>query len=507
MNGFGMVMRGGLALALVMAAVPSCRKPKEAVKADLGEAGYQFTATDWFRANRADDVGALKKFVGGGFALDTRDEAGDCALHAAAAAGANKAADFLLHHGLTVDSRGAMDRTPLMAAVVGNQGAMVRWLLRQGADPRAKDKDGFTAMMLAVREGKSGPVKELAPYQRESLDAALLLAALVGQSEVIDTLANYGASVYARMEDGRTPLMVAAENGHGEAVQLLLDIGASRLATDAAGHTAADWATSANHPAIVALLCRDPRPSELTLETPGEVAMAMDAFVEQAAAATTADSPPETPHEGMPAPPAVRKQAPSRSIQGAVLSAAVALAAPRPEPLAARQPVAAAESPAFPMPPLVMRHYRERELPVQVRTVTGNTATLSLSGPAQREVQVRAGETIAGSRLLVVRVQRRMQDSKLNLGQAMEVSVVEVRDTATGATREWRSGLPSSAHDPVALLEDAATGQRYTATPGQRFKSADGAEFIISDVRPNQLVIENAASGSVQTLPLRGPRG
>jgi hypothetical protein len=57
------------------------------------------------------------------------------------------------------------------------------------------------------------------------------------------------------------------------------------------------------------------------------------------------------------------------------------------------------------------------------------------------------------------------------------------------------------------LIEDSATGRRYTATPGQKFKSADGATFIISDVRPNQIVIEDTASGAVQTIPLRGPRG
>jgi hypothetical protein len=154
-----------------------------------------------------------------------------------------------------------------------------------------------------------------------------------------------------------------------------------------------------------------------------------------------------------------------------------------------------------------MRHYREREIPVQVRNVEGETAVLHIVGTHSREVKVRSGETIPGSRLVVLRVLRRMENSKLNLGQATEVSVVEVRDSTTGTTREWISGVAASAHDPVALVEDSATGQRYTASPGQRFKSADGAEFIISDVRPNQLVIEEVASGTVQTIPLRGPRG
>ena len=69
------------------------------------------------------------------------------------------------------------------------------------------------------------------------------------------------------------------------------------------------------------------------------------------------------------------------------------------------------------------------------------------------------------------------------------------------------AGVPAGAHDPVALVEDAATGKRYTAVPGQRFKSAGGAQFIVSDVRPDQMVIEDAATGAVQTIPLRGPRG
>jgi hypothetical protein len=159
------------------------------------------------------------------------------------------------------------------------------------------------------------------------------------------------------------------------------------------------------------------------------------------------------------------------------------------------------------MPALVMRHYREREMPVAIRSVADDTATLVLRGAPQPEVTVATGETIPGSRLTVVRVQRRMEDSKLNLGQPMEVSVVEVRDPSSGVSREWISGVPASAHDPVALVEDASTGQRYTASPGQRFKSADGAEFVVSDVRPNQIVIEDAATQAVRTLPLRGPRG
>lgn len=496
MSGIQRIFSGGAVIALSMAVLTSCRKPKDAVKSDLGEAGYQITTADWFRASRSNDASALKKFVATGFAVDTRDESGDSALHAAATAGAKESAEFLLNHKLPVDLRGASERTPLMAAVLNDQSAMARWLLRQGADPRLKDKDGYEPLMLAVRAGKSGSVRDLSPHRRDALDSAILLAAMEGHTAVIDTLTNYGASVYARMDDGRTPLMIAAENGHKDSVKLLLDIGAGRLSTDAQGRTAADLAITAGHPEIADLISREPKANELALESPQEISKSMDSFVDAAvekspAIENLADHPPTA-------------TGPSKPIQNEVLSASVARQA---TPVKPGDPASVAKNDSFAVPPLVMRHYRERELPIQVRTVTGDTATLTLKSASQRELKVRQGEIIPGSRLMVVKVLRRMESSKLNEGKPMDVSVVGVRDTATGSTREWISGVPTSAHDPIALIEDSATGRRYTATPGQRFKSADGATFIISDVRPNQIVIEDAASGAVQTIPMRGPRG
>ena len=117
--------------------------------------------------------------------MEARDEAGDSALHAAAGAGAKEAAAYLLDRKLPVDLTGAAGRTPLMSAVMGDQKAMASWLLRQGANPALKDVEGYSALMIAVREGRAGPVGELAPYQRENLDTALLLAALDGRTEVM----------------------------------------------------------------------------------------------------------------------------------------------------------------------------------------------------------------------------------------------------------------------------------------------------------------------------------
>ncbi len=505
MNGISRGVAVALAAAFCVVPTTGCRKRADTVKADLGEAGYTLTAEDWFRASRGNDVVALKKFVVGGFAADTRDGAGDSALHAAAASGASEAADFLLTRGLAVDLIGASGRTPLMAAVIANQTEMVRWLLRQGADPRLKDAEGFRPLMLAVREGSSGAVVELAPYDREDLDAALLLAALVGKAEVIDSLTNYGASVYARMDDGRTPLMIAAQNGHEESVKLLLEIGSSRYTKDPEGRSAAEIATDAGFPAIAAMIVRDPLPGELALESPEKIAEEMDAYVDAASSAEVATSESggaagSTGESGKAASASVviAGQTLSRKVAWKGGETAASNGNVKQQPEAAR---------AFSMPPLVMRAYREREVPVSVKTVKGQSATLRIEGVNPREVTLRAGDKVPGSSLVVVRVQRRMEDSKLNPGGNTEISVVALRDESSGATREWIAGVPSQSHDPVALVEDAATGRRYIASPGQRFTAEDGSEFLVTAVRPNQMVIEDVASGEVRTIPLRGPRG
>jgi hypothetical protein len=188
--------------------------------------------------------------------------------------------------------------------------------------------------------------------------------------------------------------------------------------------------------------------------------------------------------------------------------AAVPASSADPSPAAADPPpdVAPGGGVAAPLP-IIMRHYREREIPLEVMTVTADAATLRIGGATPREVSVQAGETMPGSNLVVVQVQRRMTSGKGDDASLTEVSVVELRDPATGATRELIAGVPATAHDPVALVEDAVTGQRYTATPGQRFTGGDGEEYLVNDVSSNQIVIEHPATGRVQTLPLRGPRG
>ncbi|MGC4017339.1 MAG: ankyrin repeat domain-containing protein [Luteolibacter sp.] len=481
-------------LLMLAAAVPlvGCGGKEKASQRDLSDVGYQLTEADWFRATGADDPAAMDKFLKGGIAIDAKNAEGNSALHVAAAAGAQKAAKFLLDRKVPVDVTGAGGRTPLMEAVRAGQRDMVRWLLRQGADPKAKDAEGYKALMLAVKEGRAEVISDLAATDRDDLDGALLAAALLGKASVIDELTKYGASVYARMDDGRTALMVAAENGHTEAAKLLVDIGANRFTKDEEGHTAAEIATSAGHADLAKMLLSEQSQQEFTLQSDEQIGKEMTTFVDHAdpeeAADTGAIHRPE-PTGGSPGNPRHRDTA--VTIEGSSIGRSSEGGAP--------------QTPAL---GLVMRHFRQRELPIEVRHVEGTSARLEVrGGGSPREVKVSEGDTIPGSRLKVIRVQRRFESVKDSPNQPAEVSIVEVEDTTTGMRRNLIAGTPSSAHDPVALVEDAATGKRYLASPGQHFTGADGNRYTVADVRPNQIVIENKETGSVQTLPLRGPRG
>jgi len=521
----------------------ACRKKTETVEKEVREAGYAMTVDGWFEAIRTNDVSVMKKMVKGGFETKTKGPGDLSGLHVAAETGSVEAAEYLLNRGFSLDVKDAEGRTALMHAVLTDRKDMVKWLLRQGANPKIKDNNDFMALMLAVTTGRDGAVEQLATYHREDLDSALLLASLVGQSDVIDTLTNYGASVYARMENGRTPLMLAAQNGHHEAVALLMDIGASRFATTESGDTAQSFAVAAGHDEIAAMIEKGFGGEALALESAEEVEKAMEEYL-----AEYQPGPGEAANEDLPAsneaskPFSVPETGPhgddreietepglSRANSGdndggsgseaeasrkfSKSTGVTTLAGARvsnPIPQLAADTASGTTQPAAEKQeelPLVMRHYRQRELPVEVKKVSGDVASLRIAGAEPKEVDIRAGESIPDSRLVVVRVFSRTETGKLNQGQPIEVGVVEVEDKDSGLKREWIAGRSASSHDPVALVEDSATGRHYIAKPGQKFFTDDGREFVVSDVRPSQLVIAETATGEVRTLRLRGPKG
>jgi ankyrin repeat protein len=465
---------GKILACLFLLGSVACRKNAERVDGEVQEAGYTMTQEGWLKAIRADHLEVVKKMAKTGFNIKARDENGQHSLHVAAEAGSIDVAEYLLNAKVGINDPDHEGRTPLMLAVLSGRSVMVRWLLKQGADPKLKDNKGYMALMLAVSQHQVKPLEELAPYHREDLDSALLLAAYEGDAAAIDTLTNYGASVHARMSDGRTPLMLAAQNGHQEAVAILMDVGASRHATTESGETAQSLAIAKGHKDIAEMIEKGFSSDTIALDSDDQIAMTL----------------------------AVEKK--NIPVGSGSSDKVVMLEGAKISNFSDNSKATASTKQNS---PIIMRQYSQRELPVEVKKVYGDTATLRLGGKSAREISVRAGDPIPNSKLVVVKVSTRTEIGKLNNSQPIYIGVVQVEDKETGRKMDWRSGSPAVGHDPVALVEDAVTGRRYLAKNGQKFTSEDGREFIVSDVRPGQLIIEDVTSGEVSTLLLRGPRG
>jgi ankyrin repeat protein len=118
--------------------------------------------------------------------------------------------------------------TPLEAAVYKGDVAGVQRLLREGADVKATNEYGASAMQLAAETGNTPILK-------------LLLRA--------------GADVDSVNEDGQTALMAVARTGNVEAAKLLISHGAKvDTRENWGGQTALMWAAARRHPEMMKVL-------------------------------------------------------------------------------------------------------------------------------------------------------------------------------------------------------------------------------------------------------------
>ncbi|MBZ4322124.1 ankyrin repeat domain-containing protein [Streptomyces huiliensis] len=124
----------------------------------------------------------------------------------------------------------------LVAAVMCEEAARVRALLRGGADPGAADGDGMTALYAAAVNGHTELVRLLleagAAPDAESAGAGsegtpLCAAACWGHVGTVRLLLAHGADPGLREEDGTgwAPLDWALHGGHEETVRVLVEAG------------------------------------------------------------------------------------------------------------------------------------------------------------------------------------------------------------------------------------------------------------------------------------------
>ncbi|MCM2303934.1 MAG: ankyrin repeat domain-containing protein [Elusimicrobia bacterium] len=156
----------------------------------------------------------------------------------------------------------------LLAAVKSKDWPAAKSLVDKGADPKAKDSDGISALHWAAREGNADFIGSLISKGAEvdgklKIDGAtpLVWAVYAGHPEVVKLLIGHGARVdwtykgNAQMQDGS--LLHAAAGRNSEIVRLLLDAGHAADVKNSTGKTPLFWAASSgNIPAIDVLVAR-----------------------------------------------------------------------------------------------------------------------------------------------------------------------------------------------------------------------------------------------------------
>ncbi|XP_012155551.1 protein TANC2 isoform X2 [Ceratitis capitata] len=150
---------------------------------------------------------------------------------------------------------------PLTAAACNGCSDAVAILLSKGARIDARNKQDFTALWLAVKEGHWAVVEKLIQNGAdidEPVTAArktpLMIAAEEGHIELLDLLIERGASLEAQDEEGFTALSWACLRGRQPAAKCLMERGCNRNHADNNGRTPLDLAAYQGSAALVLYL-------------------------------------------------------------------------------------------------------------------------------------------------------------------------------------------------------------------------------------------------------------
>jgi ankyrin repeat protein len=134
----------------------------------------------------------------------------------------------LVKKGASTEATDSKNRTALIWAAANGHTSVVEFLHSKGADINAKDSDGQTALMYAARKSSTPTVEFLlkngAEVNVQSTKrgiTALIIAAAVGDEELVRLLLGHGADKELAEIDGDTAVDHARQNGHATVVTLL----------------------------------------------------------------------------------------------------------------------------------------------------------------------------------------------------------------------------------------------------------------------------------------------
>ena len=235
----------------------------------------------------------VREFLSEAGAVNSRcwDRDNGTLLLAAAVGGQHGLMRFLLNRRATVDQENGVGLTPLQAAACQQPGnkETIEVLLEAGANVDASNpRDGTTALMYAMERGTVDAVQALlrggaiVDAAKKDGGTALMAGSHRGHLELVQVLIAARAALDKQNDEGATALMGAAQQGHAPVVVALLRARADP-SLRALGRTALEWAREEGHQEVVAILRRHATAVEVA------AAHARAAKAEEAARAAAAD--------------------------------------------------------------------------------------------------------------------------------------------------------------------------------------------------------------------------
>ena len=241
----------------------------------------------------------------------SEDSNGNTVLIEAASGGSVETLTLLLNAGADLKATNNDGETALMKAVAldhryqpATRLPMIELLLNKGADINAKDKSGRTPLLHSVEQHMSEAggiishpevVKLLLEHgadinaSDEQGDNALIATVGVwqGSIEIVQLLLSKGINVNNQNKKGITALMVASEKGKPDVVMLLLEKGADLNSRDMEGAMALDYAVSNGQTEIAKALFSKSARSKNNYKSESEMLTAVTNFALLRAASRT----------------------------------------------------------------------------------------------------------------------------------------------------------------------------------------------------------------------------